>query len=222
MKYLFLNDMEYLFHHRKKFLILIICVPILFLSIYIQSKTTGLEMVHLSMGTKLNISGYSLTELISFIFNITIFLFIMIDIYVKDMEYQLDCIFLRMKPVIWYLKKSLYFIIIIIMTKAIQYLFLILLIGDKLSLSDVLFLLRNDCVYILFLQYLFLLIYLGTILILKSKLSSIFIFLLAFMVLPKNIYELKYVEIYWLGIILINIINCWILKKWNKKIMEKI
>ena len=179
-------------------------------------------MVHLSMGTKLNISGYSLTELISFIFNITIFLFIMIDIYVKDMEYQLDSIFLRMKPVIWYLKKSLYFIIIIIMTKAIQYLFLILLIGDKLSLLDILFLLRNDCVYILFLQYLFLLIYLGTILILKSKLSAIFIFLLVFMVLPKNIYELKYVEIYWLGIILINMINCWILKKWNKKIMEKI
>lgn len=222
MKYLFLNDMEYLIHYRKKLLSTIILVPFLFLIIYIQSQISGLEMFHLSMGTNLNLEGCSLSELISFIYNITIFLFLVIDIYVKDIEYQLDFIFLRMSPILWYLKKTVYFIVIIVLIKIVQYLFITLWIVDRVSLADFLFLFIHDSIYVLFLQFLFLILYMVSVLILKNKLFSIFLFLIIFMVLPKNIYGLKNIEIYLWGIILINIIIGWIFKKWNKKIMERI
>lgn len=196
MKYLFINDILYLLRKRGSILILLFIIPILFLFPHINLKISCIELINMSMGTNLDINHSSIMELFAFLFNITVFLFLIIDIYIKDIHYQLDNIFIRMHPCKWVCKKNLIFILSMFFIKILSYIpliiFLILFKKDYLFDMNILLLIIKDFIYILFLQYLFVILHL--IGILNKKINFIFYVLYGMVVLiivPKDIYNLR-------------------------------
>lgn len=223
MKYIFLGDIEYLIHNRKKILFIMFLLPLLSILININTNLSCIDLINLTMGTNFHSDNYTILELIMFIFNIVIYLFFAIDIYIKDIEYQLDNIFLRLAPHKWYLKKTLIFIITMFITKFIQYLIIgiILLIKNKLIFTNILFIIFFDYIYILLLQFLFLFIYILISSFYNSKFIIISIFLVALYFIPKNIYDSKNLIFLFIIIIFILIIViCMIFIFRNKKIIE--
>lgn len=226
MKYLILNDIEYLIHKKWKIILILLFIPFIFFLININTSLSGIQIIHHSMGTNFDVNNYSLMELIIFVFNITISLFIVIDIYSKDIDGQLDNIFLRIKPEKWYLKKSICFCISILFIKIVQYLFIslfLILFGKNILINELIGIFFSEYIYVIFIQYLFLLLYFISILIFKTTIPSIIIFLFFFVFIPKSIVcMLEYGFYAIIIIIIINIINAKILQLKNKKIIEKL
>ncbi|MDD3341771.1 MAG: hypothetical protein PHN72_06265 [Bacilli bacterium] len=225
MKYLLLNDIEYVFHTKKKILFLVLILPIVFILIN-HTSLSILDVIHLSIGTRFDSNNYTIIELIMFALNIVVALFLVVDIYVKDIDYHLDNIFLRLPPKKWYIDKTLCFSILILTIKSIQYLliFITLFILKKNPLfSEVFYLLIYDYVYIMFLQFLYLFIYVVTSVFLKNKIITIGFFLVLFSIIPKNISTLG-TKIFMLMLIIfiITYINTIIFDHKNKKIIENL
>ena len=164
MKYLYMNDVSYLMKKRLKFMILLVFIPILVLLINITSTNIVIDHINSSMGTRLVIDrdGTILIELLMYALNVFVYLFLIIDVYIKDIAYQLDNIFLRIKPVKWISKKIAILILITVILKFMQYLTitLVLLISGKSNIftPDLVKLITNDILYILFIQFLFIFI----------------------------------------------------------------
>ena len=218
MNYLFLNDINYLFRKKFKLILSFVLIPIIFLLINLESTTDIIKIVQDSMGTNFNINAYSLSEIIAFMFSITISLFIIINIYSKDIDFCCDNIFLRMKPKDWYIKKSIFFL------KLIQYLFVIgtlYLFNKKVIIIKLMKVFFCDYIYMLFIQFLFLFFYLFFATILKNKNLSIFVFVFLFILIPKNISKIPEIP-FIIMIVIININNYLIFKFGSKKIIESI
>lgn len=223
MKYIFINDIEYLIHNKKKLLLILFILPLIFLLININIDLPCIDLINLTMATNFNIDSYTILELMMFIFNIVIYLYFIVDIYIKDIEYQLDNIFLRLSPNRWYLKKTSMFCLLMFFTKFIQYLMvgIILLIKNKLIITDILYVMLLDYIYILLLQFLFLLIYIISLCLFKNKLITFIPFLTIMYFIPKNIYDSrKLIWIFMLIIFFMNAVNYIILINKNKKIIE--
>ena len=228
MKYLVINDISYLIKKRKKILLAIFLVPLILLLVNIATSITFVNRVNLCMGTNwIDFEQSNIIEFIMLIFNLSAYIFLIVDIYVKDIAYQLDNIFLRIKPSKWLLKKSLVFITITFILKLIQYVILFLAVvflEKNAEFNNIIKLLFSDFIYIIFIQFLFIIIYVISACISKIKFIPYFIFAFLMAIIPKNIYGLSDNQI--LGIILINIIFLFLLtiifKLFNKKIIENV
>ena len=126
MKYLFMSDIEFLLKKRKKILIALIFIPLLVMLINIKSSFTIVDNLNNCLGTNINIKTSSILEFIMFLFNIAIYLFLIVEFYVKDISYQLDNIFLRISPLKWLFKKNIVFLLITLIIKLLQYFVFIL------------------------------------------------------------------------------------------------
>ncbi len=228
MKYMYMNDIEYLIKKRKKILIVLILIPIIAMLININQKVSLLEILNNCMGTNLNFKNSNILEYIMFLFNITIYLFLIIDLYVKDIVYQLDNIFLRISPLKWLLKKNLIFMSMIFIMKLLQYLFLLFLkfILTKSNENDnmVYKLIFSDFLYIIFLQYIFIFIYIVSLLLKKLKLMPYVIFSIIIIILPKSIYGLKNNQLCFLILLILLVLYLlyYLFKYHSKKIIESI
>ncbi len=228
MKYLMINDISYLIKKRKKILLALFLVPLILLLINIAAKITFVNRVNLCMGTNwIGFNQSSILQFIMLLFNLSIYIFLIVDIYVKDIAYQLDNIFLRIKPSKWLLKKSIVFINITFILKLTQYVILFLavvLLGKSANFNSALRLLFSDFIYIIFIQFLFIIIYVISACTSKMKFIPYFVFAFLMAIIPKNIYGLSNNQI--LGMILINIIFLFLLtiifKLFNKKIIENV
>lgn len=226
MKYMFLNDIEYLIHKRKWLLFVIVLFQILFMLMNVNSGMSGIEFINYNMGLNLDISNCDIIELIAYMLNITVFIFICIDLYVKDIEYQLDNIFLRLSPLKWYIKKTITFLLAVFLIKIIQYSLLLItlcIMTKYIGMLDLFRLMVNDYLYILLIQIIYLCIYIVTLLVTKNKLLSLFIFLGCCIILPKNICELdNSIHLILLVIVAINCLIAVVFKICNKKIIEQL
>jgi len=226
MKYILLNDLEYLIHKKYKLLFVLFLFSILYIFINILNEMTGIELINQSLGTHINQETANLFSYIEFAFNIVVFLFIVIDIYVKDVEYQLDNFFLRLSPIKWYLKKTIIFILTILLIKFIQYFLIYITVNiasSGVEIHNFIKLLFSDYIYIISMQFIFLLIYMLVLLIFNNRLTSILIYIILLLMLPKDIYGLGNNLIYlMLTIIIINAILLYIFKKYNKNIIENL
>lgn len=230
MKYLYVNDIKYLLKKRIKMLLLLFLLPSIIMIINIDTLVPAIDHINMCMGTNItnNLNKNGMIDMIMFLFNIFIYIFFIADIYVKDIAYQLDNIFLRMKASKWIIRKNIVFTILTILMKIIQYVFIIitLLIFRQTNIFtiSVLELIIKDLFYTISIQFLFITIYIISSLIRKSKAVPYLIFMIIMVIIPKSIYKLSFNNIMFLGlmIIMIFIILQFIFKGYNKKIIENI
>lgn len=228
MKYIYMNDIEYLIKKRKKVLLLLLLVPVIVMLINVNSKMSSLEILNNCMGTSLNLKDGNVLEIIMFLFNVVIFLFLIVDLYIKDVAYQLDNIFLRIFPSKWFVKKSVVFIFLIFIIKFFQYFFLLalmfLITGKNINVELIIKLMLLDFLYIIFFQFLFIFTYVISLIFRKFRLIFYFFFLIIIILLPKNIYELNNNQIYILILLALLFLYLfyYLFKNYNKKIIESI
>ena len=226
MKYLFHNDISYLVRKKRIILISVLFLPLLILLLNLGTQYNINDIIMLCTGTNLEINTIDIIQLLMYLFNLYSFIYLMVDIYMKDLNDNLENIFLRMKPWEYIVKKNIYFTITIILIKVLQYsiMFIILILyGNSGTISNTIFLLLTDAIYILFSQYLYLLIYLIYILLKKNICFLTAMSILLILLIPKNIWSISnYILYVILLIIIIQTIISLIFYKKSKRIIEYI
>lgn len=230
MKYLYINDISFLIRKQRKILIPLLFLPIIVLLININVPMDVVNHLNGAMGTNLaqKINEMNLIEILMFLFNIFCYIFLIAEVYVKDISYQLDNILLRMKASKWILKKNVVFILLTILLKFLQYglilTTLLIFKNNNIFTFSVFNLFLKDLSYTLFVQFLFITIYVISSSIKKNKIIPYLIFCSIAIFIPKNIYKLTFNNIIYLGIIIVIllIILQIIFKKYNKKIIENV
>lgn len=220
MKYLVINDIYYLINKKKKITLLIFLIPIIFLGIYLKTNIKEFDLISRITGTNIDKNSYELIEIISYLFNVILLLYIVVSLYIKDIEGQLSNIFMRITPSKWYIKKTIGIIFLIFFIKTIEYSILFILTSNT-SLKLFGKMILKDSIYNLFLECLFLLIYLIFIITMKNKTFPIIILLLLLVNMESCILKISIIEHICL-LLIINIFNCFIFNKYNKKIIENI
>ena len=226
MKYLFHNDISYLVRKKRIILISVLFLPLLILLLNLGTQYNINDIIMLCTGTNLEINTIDIIQLLMYLFNLYSFIYLMVDIYMKDLNDNLENIFLRMKPWEYIVKKNIYFTITIILIKVLQYslMFIILILyGNSGTIGNTIFLLLTDAIYILFSQYLYLLIYLIYILLKKNICFLTAMSILLILLIPKNIWSISnYILYVILLIIIIQTIISLIFYKKSKRIIEYI
>lgn len=227
MKYLIYNDLEYLIRKRKRLLLLLILIPLG--NIFINSAANGdsLDIIIYSLGLSINFENLGALELIMYLFNVSLFIFLVADLYIKDVAYQLDNIFLRTRPAKWFVKKTILFMICVLFMKLIEYLgifiFFVILKNVNIINQDFIKIFFCDYLYILLIQYLFLLIYIISIYLSKHKWVCLLLFVVAMIFIPKNIFSLRNDLLIILGAIVgVQIIIYLMFRISSKKIIESV
>ena len=154
------------------------------------------------------------------------FLFIYIDIYLKDLDKNLENIFLRINSKKYISKKIILSMLITFMLKFIQYVIITitLLLFNHFSLEfNILKLFFIDFLYTISMQLIFLLIYMIFI-IMKKKVYYLTISItLSIILIPKNIWQTKkYVVIVFLVIITLSSLIKIIFSRRASNIIENI
>lgn len=224
IKYVLLNDVSYLLHKRKNILILLF-LPILAIILNSTANVSGIEIFNLSMGTNVSLDNYNVMEILVYVFTICFNVFLIVDVYIKDIEYQLEFIFLRTNAVKWFCKKSFVFMVMIFVIRLIQYLLAItvLTLNGHQILLDYLYLFIADYIYIILLQYLFLTLYMIGNTLGYNKFLMIGIYLIIFSFIPKSIMMMEQYIYLVIGIIVFLIlINIFIIRKFNKRIIQNL
>ena len=226
MKYLFHNDISYLVRKKRIILISVLFLPLLILLLNLGTQYNINDIIMLCTGTNLEINTIDIIQLLMYLFNLYSFIYLMVDIYMKDLNDNLENIFLRMKPWEYIVKKNIYFTITIILIKVLQYsiMFIILILyGNSGTIGNTIFLLLTDAIYILFSQYLYLLIYLIYILLKKNICFLTAMSILLILLIPKNIWSISnYILYVILLILIIQTIISLIFYKKSKRIIEYI
>ena len=226
MKYLFHNDISYLVRKKRIILISVLFLPLLILLLNLGTQYNINDIIMLCTGTNLEINTIDIIQLLMYLFNLYSFIYLMVDIYMKDLNDNFVNIFLRMKPWEYIVKKNIYFTITIILIKVLQYsiMFIILILyGNSGTIGNTIFLLLTDAIYILFSQYLYLLIYLIYILLKKNICFLTAMSILLILLIPKNIWSISnYILYVILLIIIIQTIISLIFYKKSKRIIEYI
>lgn len=219
MKYILVNDIEYLIKKRKLLILILLIIPLLVLFLNVKSSFSNDEIISICLGNNLN-KNSNVLEMIMFIFNIFTYVFIMIDLYIKDITYQLDNIFLRYNYVKWDHQKSIITLCLTTLLKISQYivLFAFLFILRKNG-SFPFKLLLSDLSLTIFLQILFISIYFCILCFTSKKYFIYFIYILIILFIPKNVLKMNMIEIfmfYVLTFILLAMKNLFLKKYYNK------
>lgn len=225
MKYIMCNDINYLFKYKKKIIILYIFLSLMSVSINMNSSVSIENIIMLSFGSNLRFDSIGVLEIVMYFFNLFLFLYLVTDVYIKDLLYNIDNLFLRIKPFNYIVIKNLFFILLMFFIKFIQYficVFVCFILNKNFDFS-ILYLYLIDSIYILTFQYLFMLIYYIYIFMHKNTCILFFESLLLILIIPKSIWE---VGNHFIGLLLIFIISqammLFVFKKKNKSIIQNL
>lgn len=226
MKYLFINDIHYLFN-KEKLLFLIIIIGLLVGSIVsINNEASLFEMLTRSTGTNLNLEEFDTIEFIMYLLNIVCFLYLIVRIYIKDINANLENIYLRINNSRFIVNKIICSMFLSFLIKVIQYLIpitIFTIIVNKTISFEVISLFISDILYILFLQFVFLIIYLLYILLKKNIIFLLFPMIIFMIVIPKNIYSIFNYSIYYIfGLLIVLVLIYLIFNKKCKTLLENI
>ena len=107
--------------------------------------TNNVLSIILGNNYKVNESLY--IELIMYIFNISIAVYLCFLLYIKDIRYNLDNIFLRVNPKCWIINKNLIFLIIMAFFKVFEYLLIMIIFfasNKNIDLCYMIFIMFKD------------------------------------------------------------------------------
>lgn len=225
MKYVIYNDIDYIFKNKKKLISLLFILSIISILILIQSRDTIFDILTVGLGLNLKLKESGTMEIIMYLLNLFFFLYLIVDIYIKDITYNIDNIFLRIKPLKYIIYKNIGFILITFLIKMLQYILCILLgiIMNKEFSMNIIDLYFTDYIYILIFQYLFMILYYIYIIMKKNVYVLLIGSLVMIGLIPKNIWKMNsnlgYILIIFL---LIQIIIYVLFSKKNKSIIENL
>ena len=224
MMYLWLSDIYYLLRKRYLYLLIFFLLPILS-TFLISFSIAGFRDSFISvLGLNIVSNQYSPMEIISYLYFVFFALFLVIDLYLKDILYQLDNIFMRMSLPKWYMQKTILFITVMFLLKLFQYLlvvltFLILKGPITFSVLELSQLFITDTLYTILLQFLILFVAILSSFS-KARWLSILLILITFFFFPKSILIF---ERYWVvSIFFIVVLILLILRVISKKIFERV
>lgn len=225
MKYIMCNDINYLFKYKKKIIILYIFLSLMSVSINMNSSVSIENIIMFSFGSNLRFDSIDVLEIVMYFFNLFLFLYLVTDVYIKDLLYNIDNLFLRIKPFNYIVIKNLFFILLMFFIKFIQYficVFVCFILNKNFDFSIV-YLYLIDSIYILTFQYLFMFIYYIYIFMHKNTCILFFESLLLILIIPKSILEVRN---HFIGLLLIFIISqvmmLFVFKKKNKIIIQNL
>lgn len=226
MKYILLNDVYYILKHKKKYLISFISFVLIILFLYKSSVNDVKELLNICSGINYSKNSSIFIELIIYIFNISTNVYLFFDIILKDIQYQLSNVFLRIKPCKWiYIKIGIVSTVMFIL-KVFEY--LVIYISFKFSKfnTDAIYIMSvmlADYIYILLIQFICFAMYIAYNI---SKKSSAIILILVYIfisVYPKSIlYTIKCIGYEIFIILVIEFIIYILFKKCNKVIIQKL
>ena len=225
IRYIFFTDILYLLKKRKRILLLFLLFPIVTTFINVNMDLSFISIVNTSMGTNIILKEFGPLEICMYLLNIGIIAFLITDLFIRDIKYSLDNIFLRTNILTWFIDKVIIFLMFSFILKILQYVLvaIILLINNKVFDSNIINLMLADYFYTSLVGFIFLLMYILFITLNKTKFLPIIGGILLIIVLPKSIWSLKCYIIYMIVIlILIITIISKIIKNKNKKIFENL
>lgn len=225
IRYIFFTDILYLLKKRKRILLLFLLFPIVTTFINVNMDLSFISIVNTSMGTNIILKEFGPLEICMYLLNIGIIAFLITDLFIRDIKYSLDNIFLRTNILTWFIDKVIIFLMFSFILKMLQYVLvvIILLINNKVFDSNIINLMLADYFYTSLVGFIFLLMYILFITLNKTKFLPIIGGILLIIVLPKSIWSLKCYIIYMIVIlILIITIISKIIKNKNKKIFENL
>ncbi len=220
MKFILVNDLMYLLNNKKKYLLLYIVIPFLVCLLLPVELKNELSSLNLLLGNNLNINNFNIVEICMYLFNISMFSFLIADLFFKDLTYYKEYIFLRTKIYIWFSYKIIFVLLLSFCIKLFEYLIIMIYLNFFLDISYI----YVAKIMLLDINYLIMIFFcLVTIYILCKVFSNILIVLLILIciAIPKNIMQ---TGSYYLVVILLNImayiIIMFILKNIGKKIVQ--
>lgn len=190
MKYIIRNDVSYIFTN-KRLLFVLYFVAISFVSmLYTMSGMDTNSSLSIILGNNYKVNESLYIELIMYIFNILIAVYLCFLLYIKDIRYNLDNIFLRVNPKCWIINKNLIFLIIMAFFKVLEYLLIMIIFfvsNKNIDLYYMIFIMFKDYIYHLVVQYFLLFGYIVIELLKRMKPLFIVLCLLLIIIFPKNI-----------------------------------
>lgn len=225
IRYIFFTDILYLLKKRKGILLLFLLFPIVTAFINVNIDIPFINIINTSMGTNIILKEIGPLEICMYLLNIGIIAFLITDLFIRDIKYNLDNIFLRTNILTWFVNKVIIFLMFSFILKILQYslVVIILLVNNKVLDNNVIYLMLTDYFYTSLIGFIFLLMYILFVTLNKAKILPIIVGILLIIILPKSIWSLK-CYIFYIIIILILIITIIskIIKNKNKKIFENL
>lgn len=211
MKYLFCNDIKNCFRGRTlKLVIVVLILEFIFQFIIIDDN-----IVNLLLGRNLeNVKDY--ISMLFFLLHVLLFMFISLDIYLRDMLYNVDNIFFRIKPIKFIGEKIIFLIISTIVLRLLEYIVILPVLISRMESIDIIGLsLVKDILFYLLFSLIVILLREYKWLIGDKGLGLIIIFLIF---VPKNIdvfYNYYLIGVFTLVVIIMLSMMCF-----SKKIIE--
>ncbi len=211
MKYLFCNDIKNCFRGRTlKLVIVVLILEFIFQFIIIDDN-----IVNLLLGRNLeNVKDY--ISMLFFLLHVLLFMFISLDIYLRDMLYNVDNIFFRIKPIKFIGEKIIFLIISTIVLRLLEYIVILPVLISRMESIDIIGLsLVKDILFYLLFSLIVILLREYKWLIGDKGLGLIIIFLIF---VPKNI-DVFY-NYYLIGVFTLIVIIMLSMMCFSKKIIE--
>ncbi|MDO5393179.1 MAG: hypothetical protein Q4F33_01130 [Mycoplasmatota bacterium] len=211
MKYLFCNDIKNFFRGRTlKLVIVVLILEFIFQFIIIDDN-----IVNLLLGRNLeNVKDY--ISMLFFLLHVLLFMFMSLDIYLRDMLYNVDNIFFRIKPIKFIGEKIIFLIISTIVLRLLEYIVILPVLISRMESIDIIGLsLVKDILFYLLFSLIVILLREYKWLIGDKGLGLIIIFLIF---VPKNI-DVFY-NYYLIGVFTLIVIIMLSMMCFSKKIIE--
>lgn len=225
IRYIFFTDILYLLKKRKGILLLFLLFPIVTTFINVNIDIPFINIINTSMGTNIILKEIGPLEICMYLLNIGIIAFLITDLFIRDIKYNLDNIFLRTNILTWFVNKVIIFLMFSFILKILQYslVVIILLVNNKVFDNNVIYLMITDYFYTSLIGFIFLLMYILFVTLNKAKILPIIGGILLIIILPKSVWNLKNYIIYMIIILILLIIMISkIIKNKNKKIFENL
>lgn len=211
MKYLIRNDIKELKKRPLKIFIIILIMELLF-----QKFLLGDDTYNIVLGRNLN-NMQDYTAVLFFILNSAFYIYIALHIITRDLTYNLDNIFLRIKEEKFILEKIICLVFSIFTFRIVEYIIALpLILKFNLTVITVLMMIIKDILYYSCISIIT--IFLRE---LSYKINNMYMFLIILMIviIPKN-FDDSYLY-YILGSIIFSILSIIVMKNNSKNIIEK-
>lgn len=188
LKSIMVSDFKFIMNRRINYLIVYLILHILIFLLY-RNVRGGYDLF---LGLNFKFSNFNIISFLTFTFSEITYIFILIKLLEKDMEYMYSVIFSRLNISKWFLSKICSFLIIVFTLKVIDYTMFYLIFNVSLSL--VFRYLFVEILNILLIEVVILIISLFK----KKKYLYFMLFILMIILLPKNIvslYDYRYIII---------------------------
>lgn len=219
------NDLKSGFIKYHKIIIFYIFVLICLFTYFYLDKYESMiidDFTHI-LGISYNPSKDTIIPLITYLLNISIYVYISTNILLKDMNLQISNLFLRMQPIRFFINKMFSIFIGITILKICSYLIIfgISLFQIKISLLTILGYFIKDLVYVFFIELLFLISIFIHYSYEKYTPFIILVFFIIIYLIPLSIINSNQILFGCIDIIMLFIL-CLLFKHNFKKIFEKL